>query len=148
MPIDRERYPNDWKDVSTLQKRRAGNKCELCGLENYTTVLRGEKRTRIVLTVHHIDGNLLNNSYPNLIVLCQKCHLRLDLGKHIKNAKKTRNEQTMNETVFVEFWVNHHYGIGDIKSSSDLFYQIRDGYLTTQPDSDHDQKVCITIQET
>jgi hypothetical protein len=45
------------------------------------------KLVKIVLTVHHIDGNKKNNSKQNLISLCQKCHLRLDLAKHMANRK-------------------------------------------------------------
>jgi 5-methylcytosine-specific restriction endonuclease McrA len=48
------------------------------------------KKSKVILTVHHIDFDKTNNTRENLIALCQKCHLRLDLGHHMKNAKKTR----------------------------------------------------------
>jgi len=43
--------------------------------------------TKIILTVHHIDGDKNNNNRMNLLALCQKCHLRLDLQKHVAKRK-------------------------------------------------------------
>jgi hypothetical protein len=103
MPIDYKKYPIDWKDIVKLQKIRAGDRCELCGVPNKETVYRDEfgiwfslrpegiqTSVKIILTTHHIDGDLKNNKYPNLILVCQRCHLRLDLAKHINNKKKRR----------------------------------------------------------
>ncbi len=87
MPIkDKSKYPDNWKEISLKARERSDFKCELCGAEN------GKQHhmtgSKVVLTVHHIewtDDQEYNNSYPNLIALCQKCHLRLDLGKHMRN---------------------------------------------------------------
>ena len=46
--------------------------------------------TKIVLTVHHIDSDKQNSEKQNLIALCQRCHCRLDLYKHMRKAKETR----------------------------------------------------------
>lgn len=90
MPIkNKARYPENWKEVSLKARKRAGWKCELCHAENgHPHPITGSK---VVLTVHHIEhleGTPEDNQYPNLIVLCQRCHLRLDLGKHLRNRKK------------------------------------------------------------
>jgi hypothetical protein len=115
MPCDYRKYDKNWKFFSKQTINDAGNKCELCCAPNGTEVFRPNKhaisikpwvflheikdtsligdllkKVKIVLTVHHIDGDKENNSKHNLIALCQKCHLRLDLGRHMKN--RTRNK--------------------------------------------------------
>jgi hypothetical protein len=110
MPCNYNEYPADWKDLTAQLREAAGHKCELCYAPNQTNVVRvqdaaqpwyevknmhdwpGLKVSRIVLTVHHIDGDKKNNVKHNLIVLCQRCHLRLDLYRHIQKraAKKGR----------------------------------------------------------
>jgi hypothetical protein len=41
-----------------------GEKCENCGYNKHEKILQ----------VHHIDGDRLNNTVDNLIVLCPNCH--------------------------------------------------------------------------
>lgn len=99
MPIkDKSKYPSDWRKISLKERTRAGNRCELCQAMNHQPhPITG---SRVVLTVHHcmwIDGPE-NNVYPNLIVLCQRCHNRLDLGMRQRNAKKTRIERRGHES--------------------------------------------------
>ena len=122
MPLDYKDYHPDWKNISKSVIAKAGNCCELCGAPNNQSVFRPAKchtgeldrpwyydgevddcgyvgrYTKIVLTVHHIDANKRNNSKLNLIALCQKCHLRLDLARHIYNRKIKRlgNMQPLN----------------------------------------------------
>ena len=50
---------------------------------------------KIVLTVHHIDSDKNNNERQNLICLCQKDHLRLDLHKHMQNRKAGKCHQKL-----------------------------------------------------
>ena len=112
MPIDYKKYPDNWKWFSKQTIKDAGNKCELCFAPNGKTVGRFNsdyshpwewtenldecgvdyKETKIVLTVHHIDGNLKNNERLNLIALCQRCHLKLDMQKHVRNRKVNKNK--------------------------------------------------------
>lgn len=80
MPIDYKQYPKDWKLISKAIIEHAQNKCELCGAENYKP--HWKTGSKVVLTVHHIDHNKKNSSRYNLIALCQRCHLRLDLERH------------------------------------------------------------------
>lgn len=86
-PMNKADYPENWNEISIKTRERAGNKCELCGAVNGESTAR---RTKVVLTVHHIDRDKKNNKRLNLIALCQKCHLRLDLEVHMENARKTR----------------------------------------------------------
>lgn len=108
-------YPDEWASVSRGIVRRANDRCEECGIPNRTvgyrwptsggdfqgvpsidrpTVLavlrhlRGEgaRLTKIVLTVHHRDGDPTNNRSENLVALCQRCHLRAD--RALRDAAK------------------------------------------------------------
>lgn len=110
MPCNYKEYPENWKWLSKQIIKDANNKCELCYAPNHQFVVRnrntgsypwgatwcldehnvGLKVIRIILTVHHIDSDKKNNTKQNLIALCQWCHLRLDLQKHMKNRRAAR----------------------------------------------------------
>lgn len=115
MPIDYKEYDENWKIISKGIIDDANGKCELCGAPNGETVARptnlgwnisypwvslvnkllkyeDHRKVKIVLTVHHIDGNKKNNSRHNLLALCQRCHLKLDMGKHINNRRKNKSK--------------------------------------------------------
>lgn len=107
-PIKPERkklYPKDWPALSLKVRQEAADRCESCGVCNGSTGYRhgplgefrafasvdrqlvssvladlipGMRLTRIVLTVHHADGDPTNNARANLQALCQKCHLSAD----------------------------------------------------------------------
>ena len=109
MPINYKDYPQEWKVISKEIMRRQSDKCGLCYAPNgvyvqriygaeypwYKVVNAKEGDTKIVLTVHHIDCNKENNSRVNLIALCQRCHLRLDLGLHLRNRKAKQHKKQM-----------------------------------------------------
>ncbi len=120
MPMDRTRYPANWDEIAISIKERAGWKCEQCGVEHDTVILRdkanyndwhyatdgemedgGKHLVHVVLTVHHKgvdypDGgkgdpeDKMDNRPENLAALCQRCHLIADLATHQANAKQTR----------------------------------------------------------
>jgi hypothetical protein len=113
MPCNYKEYPENWKWLSTQIIKDAGNRCELCYAPNAETVARYKdhkhpwekisdikfkddlidkfRPVKIVLTVHHIDSNKMNSKKQNIIALCQRCHLRLDLQKHMANRKAKNN---------------------------------------------------------
>lgn len=112
MPIRYSDYHPDWKEISKRIRERDGQKCKQCGVSNgaigcrdqdgnfYTEedidqdgVIPGAvlgKAIKIVLTVAHIDHCTANNADSNLISLCQRCHLLLDVDQHKTNAAATR----------------------------------------------------------
>jgi hypothetical protein len=49
------------------------------------------------LTVHHINDDIKDNHKLNLIALCQRCHLRLDLKRHVEKRKtrEIKNQERM-----------------------------------------------------
>jgi len=57
-----------------------GHKCEDCGLEEWKTF-------PIVLELHHIDGNRVNNNKDNLQLLCCNCHATTDNWRNKKRSK-------------------------------------------------------------
>lgn len=106
-PERRALYHPMWKEISEIVRFQADDRCEECRIPNGTVGYRwptrgGEFRavamvdrpavlrtlrdlrgpaarlTRIVLTVHHRDGDPENNGRENLAALCQRCHLRAD----------------------------------------------------------------------
>lgn len=89
MPFHKERYPDNWKEISRrIRFERAGNRCEKCGAENYQPhPVTGSK---VILTVAHLDHDTANNTDGNLMALCQRCHLQYDAAHHAENAKATR----------------------------------------------------------
>ena len=75
MPINYNNYCKDWKLRSKfIRFYRAKDRCENCGVKNYSI----RNGSRIVLTVAHLDHDIANNSFYNLMALCQKCHLNYD----------------------------------------------------------------------
>lgn len=102
MPISREnraRYPSNWKAISEhIRFIRAGNRCECTGQcgephEDRCRALNGMPhpvtRSRVVLTVAHLNHTPEDNREENLLALCQRCHNRLDLEHRIRNRAET-----------------------------------------------------------
>ncbi len=96
MPMDIKDYHHSWRQISLAVRKKAGWRCELCDVANSALSWRTGKR--IVLTVHHIDADKGNNDPLNLLALCQRCHLKLDLARHIANRKLKRRSN--NEEMF------------------------------------------------
>lgn len=103
MPYDRRAYPPDWPRISRQIRARAGDQCECegeCGLHRtHPGPRRCEERNgqparfangRIVLTVAHLNHQPQDCRPENLKAMCQRCHLRYDVGLHRRNASRTR----------------------------------------------------------
>lgn len=89
MPINYKDYPDNWKEIRHEIIKRAENKCELCDAENYKP--HWKTGSKVILTIHHINFNKKDNRKANLIALCQRCHLRLDIGE----KQRKRQERDM-----------------------------------------------------
>ena len=86
-PENKARYPKDWKQIRQRVLERANNRCEFCGVENYSI---RENGTKVVLTIAHLDHTPENCDMSNLRALCQKCHLTYDAKHHAATAKHTK----------------------------------------------------------
>lgn len=88
MPIDYKQYHPKWSLIRRLILKRADNRCEWCGIENYSP--HPLNSYKIVLTIAHIDHDKSNNRFDNLAALCQACHLNHDRQQHIRNRRYGR----------------------------------------------------------
>lgn len=75
MPMKRELYPKNWKEIAAAKKEAAGWKCESCGKQCRKPGEKFDTHAR-TLTVHHIDGDPGNCRPENLAALCAGCHLK------------------------------------------------------------------------
>jgi hypothetical protein len=76
MHVTSRGYPNNWPTISRATRKRAGYKCEACGVENgQTNPITGRL---VVLAAAHLDQQPKNCDPDNLRALCQKCHAAYD----------------------------------------------------------------------
>ena len=68
-PIPGQLYPQNWVMIADALRGWALWRCEVCGADH-------NPFTGYCLTVHHLDMNPGNNDWRNLLVCCQRCHLR------------------------------------------------------------------------
>ena len=99
MPIDYKKYGPNWKILRYKILDRAQGKCELCsaGIKEPHPITG----SKVVLTVHHVNFNIQDNRDYNLIALCQRCHLRLDMPNKVDKRKATKR---LYEMSFRSIW--------------------------------------------
>lgn len=75
--------------IKTYLFNKYNKKCAKCGWGETNKFTR-----KIPLEVEHIDGNYMNNSENNLILLCPNCHSLTSTykGANLNNGRKTRNK--------------------------------------------------------
>lgn len=105
-PENRGKYPANWDQLRSDVLFIAGHHCQGtpqfpdCRAENGER--HPETRSRVVLTIAHMDHNPENNQLSNLRALCQRCHLTWDAAQHAQNARKTRRERLRIPDLFTE----------------------------------------------
>lgn len=92
MPMQRERYPANWKAIATALKEATGWVCQECGKQcrKPGEAFDTHKRTA---TVAHLNHRPEDCRPANLRVLCAPCHLRYDAAHHRQNAAETRRKK-------------------------------------------------------
>lgn len=121
MPIDYKDYPENWKtEIRPDILKRASDCCENCGAKNHKWVWyhpslnyifsqdvadamrwygvhEGNEHEQpsegymVCLTISHTNHDITDNSYENLMALCQTCHLRHDASYHAMNRVREQN---------------------------------------------------------
>lgn len=115
MPMQRERYPDNWDAIALQIKTEANWKCQECGRvcrqagealhdfidrvvpkvhckESYDLLEEiTQKPTRFVLTVAHLNHIPEDCSRENLKAMCSVCHCRYDL-KAMALKKRLKRE--------------------------------------------------------
>lgn len=93
-----KRNEKSWEEFSSSTKKKMvkeeqKGKCANCDIDEWL----GEK---IILEVHHIDGNNENNERDNLVGLCPNCHsLTNSWRKGYKCASSPKAEAMVLETI-------------------------------------------------
>lgn len=123
MPMDRSRYPDNWKEIADAVKDRAGWKCEECGAEHDSYILRDNSTpegwhyltheeeqnylegllkgvTHVILTVHHIGVEKPDGTPgdPNDKMDCRPENLIALCQYHHLLADRANNVQLSRET--------------------------------------------------
>jgi hypothetical protein len=116
--MDFNRYPENWKEFSReIREKRAKGRCEClgtCGLHKTTpgprrcTERNGKPalwaKGKIILTVAHLDYDDgpcrcfaetgKKCAIPEHVkAMCNRCHLRMDMPHHVRNARNTRRSR-------------------------------------------------------
>jgi len=89
MPISKENkklYPPNWKEIVSQRKAEVGNKCEICDAENGRP--HPKTGSKVVLTLAHTGHDPTKNEPWDLLLLCQRCHNRLDKRWRAKNRRR------------------------------------------------------------
>ena len=92
MPMEKERYPDNWKEIATAVKENADWKCQQCGMQCRRPGEPFDTHRR-TLTVHHINHMPEDCRPENLIALCATCHLRADAQFHAEHRKQRMKER-------------------------------------------------------
>ena len=62
--------------------------------QNFIYGKKNEYTNKIPLQIHHVDGNCINNTEDNLMLLCPNCHsLTNTFGNLNKNSKRNNRNK-------------------------------------------------------
>lgn len=87
MPMERERYPADWKAIALAVKARADWTCQVCGKRCRRPGEAFDTHAR-TLTVAHLNHTPEDVREENLMAMCAPCHLRYDAKHHAETRAK------------------------------------------------------------
>lgn len=89
-PENKALYPENWCEIATAVKERAGWRCEGCGVAAGED--RGGKRG-VVLTCAHLDHDPANVEDGNLRAWCEQCHNAYDAPVRAANRRRRLNRE-------------------------------------------------------
>lgn len=102
-PENRDRYPDDWREISSrIRFVRAQGRCECegeCGRGTHTNRcpnVHGRPAygtgSKVVLTVAHLNHTPEDCTDDNLRAMCNGCHLHYDKDHHAITRAQTRRQ--------------------------------------------------------
>lgn len=105
-PEERSRYPKDWPLIRERIRKRAGDKCEFCGVPNHCYIKRDSSGWQfalqfedgavyIVCTTMHLDHTPENCADENLRFACQKCHNSYDAKHRAEGIRRRMDQKTL-----------------------------------------------------
>ncbi len=99
MPCDYSKYPVNWlTEIRPAILERARHKCEFCAVQNYEP--HPVTKSRVVLTIAHLDHDITNSDPENLRALCQKCHNTHDGPKRARNRARNKQQDFKDQKTF------------------------------------------------
>jgi len=105
MPFRRERYPDDWEEISLTFGRGRVASASVKASVAYTAHIQARRceeqngrlarwaNGKVALTVAHLNHDTTDNRPENLKAMCQRCHLRYDAKHHARSAAETRRRR-------------------------------------------------------
>ena len=94
MPMDKPRYPANWREIAREVKDAADWRCAECGMQCRRPGEPFDTHRR-TLTVHHINHTPEDCRRENLVALCSGCHLRADAKYHAEHRKEKKHEKRL-----------------------------------------------------
>lgn len=92
MPMEKHRYPANWREIATAVKDAAGWKCQQCGKQCRKPGEPFDTHRR-TLTVAHLNHTPEDCRPENLMAMCAPCHLRYDAPHHAETRRRRRNAE-------------------------------------------------------
>ena len=90
MPMDKKRYPKNWKQIADAVKEKADWKCEICGKQCRRPDEPFDTHRR-TLTVDHLNHIPEDCREENLKAMCAVCHLRYDAKHHAETRRRKKH---------------------------------------------------------
>ena len=92
MPMQKERYPENWNRIARAKKEDCGWVCEICGKQCRKPNEPFDTH-RNTLTVAHLDHEPEHCEPENLCAMCAPCHLRYDAQQHAESRKRRKETE-------------------------------------------------------
>lgn len=92
VPMETERYPEDWKQIALAKKESVGWICEGCGVQCRKPGEPFDTHRR-TLTVAHLNHIPEDCRPENLKALCAPCHLRYDAQHHAETRRNRKGDR-------------------------------------------------------
>lgn len=114
MPIRKDnlhRYPKNWKQISLRIRKRSKGRCEFMdplGSKKRCKARQGKlhpiTKSKVVLTVAHLNHKPEDCRDENLKAGCQRCHNRYDSKNRVQGIKDRKVQKRKKENCSLKGW--------------------------------------------